>query len=93
MSILNYNVFIVTYYTFTIEYTQGGILMVGERIKEIRKKNKLTQQEFSSMICVSRPHISGIEHGKYQPSKTIIRLISIVFDVNEEWLLTGKTKG
>lgn len=57
---------------------------MGERIKEIRKRNQLKQAEFASRVCLSRPFISRIENDKEIPSRTAIRLISILFDIKEE---------
>lgn len=62
---------------------------LGERIKVVRKENKLTQQEFSKKLRLSRPSISEIEHNKYTASKQTVLLISILFNVDEEWLLIG----
>ena len=63
---------------------------LGERIREVRTSNALTQKEFSSMLRLSRPHITNIEKGKDFPSKAVIRLISILFEVEEDWLIHGK---
>ena len=41
---------------------------VFERIKKIRKDNKLNQQEFARIIDLSQTHISKIENGKDNPS-------------------------
>lgn len=66
--------------------------MIGERIKELRKKNNLTQSEFGSKIAISQTHISKIENGEEHISRAVIKLISIVFSVQEEWLLNGEKK-
>lgn len=60
---------------------------VGQKIKSIRKKMGLTQQEFSESICISQAHLSMIERDKENPSKAVIRLISILFNVDEAWIL------
>ncbi|MBS6700279.1 MAG: hypothetical protein KH284_01560 [Clostridiales bacterium] len=31
-----------------------------------------------------------VEHGKNTPSKAVIRLISLIFEVKESWIMTGK---
>ena len=38
--------------------------LIGIRIKEIRKKNKLTQKALSDMLNTSQSTISSYEHGK-----------------------------
>jgi len=59
------------------------------RIKEIRKKLNLTQQKFAEELKVSRNNIAGYEAGK-NLSDTAISLICSKFNINEEWLRTGK---
>ncbi|MDR1629747.1 MAG: helix-turn-helix domain-containing protein [Oscillospiraceae bacterium] len=65
---------------------------IGSRIKKVRVINKFTQREFSKSICISQPHLSEIENNKEKPSKAVIRLISILFKVSEEWLINGSEK-
>lgn len=62
---------------------------VGERIKQVWKKLSLSQQKFAEEIGASRPHISSLENGNDQPSANLIRLISLQFHINEQWILTG----
>lgn len=38
------------------------------RVKELREKQKLTQQELGSKVFVSRQAIAAIEQGKFDPS-------------------------
>lgn len=61
----------------------------GRRIKQIRTQQSLTQVEFSKRICVSQPHLSKVEHDEEKLSKPVIRLISLTFDISEEWINTG----
>ena len=67
-------------------------MSIGERIKSVRKAARLTQAEFSSPVCVSRTHISAIESGNDLPSKGLIKLISLEFEVDENWLVSGEGK-
>ena len=66
--------------------------MLGDRIKQIRKAHSLTQIEFGNKICISQPHLSKVENGEEGLSKSALRLISVFFDVDEEWLKTGQQK-
>ena len=59
------------------------------RIKEIRKKNKLTQVEFGEKISVKGNTITNYENGLRTPSDAVIRSICREFNVNEEWLRNG----
>lgn len=65
------------------------MLTLGGRIKQIRKENRLTQMEFASELRVSRTHITNIENDKENPSRTLVRLISILFQVDEGWINRG----
>lgn len=64
-------------------------MTLGERIKEIRKDNKLTQKEFADKISVSRPFISRIEANKEKPSETLMKLISATFGIELDWIMQG----
>lgn len=60
-----------------------------ERIKEIRKKLDLTQQEFANRIGVKRNTVATYEMGRSAPSDAAISLICREFNINEDWLRTG----
>lgn len=62
---------------------------VFERIKEIRKENNLTQEEFGNRLGVGKYAITNIELGRVEPKTSLIKLIASEFDLNEEWILTG----
>ncbi len=38
------------------------------RLTEVRKKRKITQEELAALLDVSRQTISSIENGRYNPS-------------------------
>lgn len=63
---------------------------IYERIKEIRKDNKLTQDDFGEKIGVSRFVIANIELGRVDAKDHMIKLIAKEFDINEEWIKTGE---
>lgn len=62
---------------------------MNERIKELRKELKLTQQEFADELKISRGNIGAYEVGKNAPSDAVVSLICKTFNVNEEWLRVG----
>ncbi|ERI79436.1 DNA-binding helix-turn-helix protein [[Clostridium] symbiosum ATCC 14940] len=68
---------------------RGGEYM-DERIKLIRKKLELTQQEFADKLGIARNNIAGYETCKRSPSDAVISLICTKFNINEEWLRTGE---
>ena len=59
------------------------------RIKQVRKKSKISQREFAKRIGIGDTAISRIENGSNNPSDRTIMLICREFGVNEEWLRTG----
>lgn len=63
--------------------------MIRERIKEIRKTNKLSQKAFGELLGVSRDVITNIEYGRVEPKELLINHICQVFNINKEWLLNG----
>lgn len=50
----------------------------------------MTQAEFASRIGSVQNTITGYESGRRNPSAPVIALICKEFNVNEEWLRTGK---
>lgn len=63
-----------------------------ERIKNVRKKNDMSQNEFAERLGVTRSVISNIELNrlaKPEQKASLIKLISKEFNVSEEWLLNG----
>ncbi len=63
---------------------------MNERLKELRKTLKLTQQEFADRIHVSRGALAVYEIGRNEPIGAVVDLICREFDVNEHWLRTGE---
>jgi len=61
----------------------------GERLKCIRKANKLTQIQFAQMVGISQTHISKIEKNIEHPSETLLILISILFGIRITWIKEG----
>jgi transcriptional regulator with XRE-family HTH domain len=63
---------------------------IHERIKMIRERFDLTQEEFGERISLSRPQITLMEAGKRQLSERTANDICRVFGVNQEWLIHGE---
>ena len=59
---------------------------ISKKIKSIRLDNKLKQTDFVEMICISQSHLSRIASGQDYPSKAVIRLISLQFGIDENFL-------
>lgn len=54
------------------------------RVEELRKAHKLSQDEFAKAIRVSRQTVSSIETGKYNPSLELAFTISDFFEMSIE---------
>lgn len=62
---------------------------MNERLKKLRKKLDITQQEFADRIGIKRNSFANYETGRNKPIDAIIKSICREFNVNEEWLRTG----
>ena len=62
---------------------------MNERLKIIRLKLKLTQDDFAKKIGIKQAAISAIEKGIRNVTDRIINDICREFNVNEEWLRNG----
>lgn len=65
------------------------MLTIGQRVKYIRKLNKLSQKNFAEILGISQAHISNIEKGADNPSLTLVKFICSKYFINESWLLKG----
>lgn len=63
---------------------------IGLRISQLIEKLDLKKVEFAEIIKIDQSLISKIISGKRMPSNRTISDICREFDVNEEWLKTGK---
>lgn len=63
---------------------------MNNRIKEIRKAKKLSQEAFGEKLGITKSSVSLLESGKNNPSEQTIMLICKEFGINEVWLRTGE---
>lgn len=54
------------------------------RISELRKEQRLTQQDLANMLGVTRQTIISLENGRYNPSITLAFKLARVFHMNIE---------
>ena len=64
-------------------------MMIGERIKEVRKALGMNQTDFAARLGSVQNTITGYETGRRVPSNQVIASICREFRVNEDWLRTG----
>lgn len=63
---------------------------ISARISLVIKESGLTKTAFAKKINISQPHISKIALGESVPSDRTIADICREFNVNEDWLRTGR---
>ena len=63
---------------------------INDRIRKIRLELGLSQAKFCKEIFLSPGHYAGIELYNREVNKRIIRLVSVIYNVSEEYLKTGK---
>jgi transcriptional regulator with XRE-family HTH domain len=60
------------------------------RIREARKALKMSQKDFAKAICISNTYLADVENGSRKSNDRIVKLASMVFGINENWLKTGE---
>lgn len=65
--------------------------MLSERLKEARKKKKLTQEELAIKVNTTKGTISNYENGHSSPSNEMLTMLADVLDVSTDWLLGRPT--
>ena len=63
---------------------------INQRIKQVRKTVGLPQTKFAKRIAISTGYIVELELGNRQVGERIIRLISMEFGIDENWMRTGE---
>lgn len=63
---------------------------MNERLRELRKKCDLSQEEFGKKLGVTKTAVSKMELGTYQITDTMLKLICSEFNANERWLRFGE---
>ena len=65
-------------------------MTTNQRIKQVRQTVGLPQTKFAERIAISTGYIADLELGKRRVTERIIKLISMEFGVDENWLRTGE---
>jgi transcriptional regulator with XRE-family HTH domain len=61
----------------------------NQRILQVRKALGFSQQKFAEGIKLSKTYQGTLELGQQPVNDRIIKLISMTYGANEEWLKTG----
>lgn len=59
----------------------------NEKLRLVRKTIGLTQDKFSSQLGISRGNLANIELGKIEPTHVLINCVSLMFNVDKQWLI------
>ncbi len=65
---------------------------IGDRIREIREKRKMTQDELAQTADISKGFLSDVENDKRNVSSQILLRIANSLGASINYLLTGETK-
>ncbi|MGI6342002.1 MAG: helix-turn-helix domain-containing protein [Bacteroidales bacterium] len=64
-------------------------MSIGLRIKELRNKNNLSQEDFSEIIGIKRASLGHIEAGRQLPTIEMLSKIVRIFSVSYSYLIDG----
>lgn len=59
----------------------------GEKLRTLRTRRELTQQQVSKMLGVSRPYVAKLERGEKMPNAPMILKIADIFNVTADQLM------
>ena len=62
-------------------------MILGYRLRELRKENKISQEDLGKLLGVSKVSVSGYESGTRVPSLDILNGILDVFCVSADYLM------
>jgi len=64
------------------------VYFMTNRVHELRKQHKITQESLANMVGVTRQTIISIENGKYQASLLLALKIAKIFNMPLEEIFT-----
>lgn len=76
--------------TMAVQYEWRGVVMLvnfGERLKDLRKSNGLTQQQLADRLGVAKSVVSYYESGDRFPSYDVLIKIAQRFHVTTDYML------
>lgn len=65
-------------------------MTLGERVKEVRKAQDMTLEEFGKRLSVTKVTMLNIERGNRSLTERMLKDICREFNINEKWLKTGE---
>lgn len=61
---------------------QAGRKTIGEKIKQFREQQNLTQEQLAETLDISVAHLSYIENSKRTPSIKLLRRLALALKVS-----------
>ena len=59
--------------------------MIGDKIRELREKRKLTQIELAKLAGISNTYLSDIERGRVNPSLKTLDKLARALGIKIDW--------
>ncbi len=72
---------------YNVDRKELDLKLIGKRLKEFRKSNKLNQVKLANSIGVSKSMISSFERGEYLISTTALYEITDKYKISADYLL------
>lgn len=66
--------------------------MIGQRIRDLRKKKRMSQTELAKSAGVSQTTVTAWETGKAEPSSSAVARLADIFNVTTDYLLGRPNK-
>lgn len=66
--------------------------VIGRNIKEIRRRNHITQENLACFCGISTSHLSAIESGRQNPTVSILEKIALNLNTTVQRLLEEEMK-
>lgn len=67
--------------TATAGQAAGDAVEIGERIKRVRRANKMTQKSFANSLGIAQGFLCAIEKGKKKPSVTLLIAMQHLYNI------------
>lgn len=68
----------------------GGNLVLGDRLRKLRTKQKFTQEDMSRHLGITRPAYTQYETGVRKPDPETLAKLADKLDVSIDYLVTGR---
>lgn len=88
--IISFAIFVNTLAIIIFQQHPKTMNSLGERIRQLRQKHKLSQQDFAKNLEVSQSFLSDVERDLKMPGGDFLLSLKRSFNVSIDWLLAGE---